>query len=281
MSGARYHSTPTFPAVGGASVAGHPHLTRLSTAGRDALAGRGCPAHPRQQASRSGGRGSWIGGVVAGSVVAAVVAGGVGAVAGRGARQLLARMARGVVLRGPWCELAVAVAWAATGAAWGGGWLPGGWLPALLGLGWLGSAVAAVDLRHHRIPDALTLPALPLALLCVLPLGVDAAGRAVGGAALAAAAHAAVHLLARRAMGAGDVKLAAPLGAVLGAAAWPAVPLAALLAGVLTAGAGAVGLATGALRRGAGVPHGPSMVAAACLITTWLATTPTGLSPPG
>ncbi len=223
---------------------------------------------------------------MAGSALVAVVAGGAGVVLGAGAgsaaRRLLARLGRGVVLRGPWCEAVVAVVWAGAGLAWGSGRLPGPWVPALLGLGWLGAAVAAVDLRHRRIPDALTVPALPVALLCVLPLGADAVGRALGGAGLAAVAHAAVHLLlGRRALGGGDVKLAAPLGAVLGAAAWPAVPLAALLAGLLTTGAAVVGLATGALRRGAAVPHGPSMVVAAGLVTGWLVVAPAGLPPPG
>jgi leader peptidase (prepilin peptidase)/N-methyltransferase len=215
------------------------------------------------------------------AVLVAVLVGAAGALAGRVARWLLARMARGVVMRRPWCEAVVAVAWAAVGVGWAEGWVAGPWVPALLGLGWLGAAVAAVDLRHHRIPDALTLPALPAALLCVLPLGADAVGRAVGGAALAVAAHAAVHLLRRAALGAGDVKLAAPLGALLGAAAWPAVPLAALLAGLLTAAVATAGLATGALRRGAALPHGPSMVVAAALVTGWLAVVaPTGLPPP-
>ncbi|MCO1658763.1 prepilin peptidase [Pseudonocardia humida] len=222
---------------------------------------------------------------MAGNVLVVALVGGIGAVVGAAAgwvaRRLLARLARGVVLRGPWCEVALAVGWGAVGTGWASGRVPGPWLPALLGLGWLGVAVAAVDLRHRRIPDALTLPALPLALLCTLPLGVGVTARAAAGAAVAAAAHAAVHLLSRRALGAGDVKLAAPLGAVLAAAAWPAVPLAALLAALLTAGAGVVGLVSGSVRRGAAIAHGPSMVLAAGLVTAWLVTTPTGLPPPG
>jgi leader peptidase (prepilin peptidase)/N-methyltransferase len=214
-------------------------------------------------------------------VLAGAVGAGAGALAGRGARRLLARLERGVVLRRAWCEVALALAWGAIGLGWAWGRVAPQWLPALLGLAWLGVAVTAVDLRHRRIPDALTLPALPLALLCALPVGGDAPVRAAAGAAVAAGAHAAVHLLSRRALGAGDVKLAAPLGAVLAAAAWPAVPLAALLAGLLTAGAGAVGLACGTLRRGAALAHGPSMALAAALVTTWLVITPNGVPPPG
>ncbi|WP_214408250.1 prepilin peptidase, partial [Pseudonocardia lacus] len=135
--------------------------------------------------------------VVVGAVVVGAAAGWS---AGWLARRLLARLRRGVVLRRPWCEAVVAVSWGAVCLGWAGGALPAARVPVLLGLGWLGAAVAAVDLRHRRIPDALTLPALPVALLCALPLGADGAVRALGGAALAAGAHAAVHLASRRAL---------------------------------------------------------------------------------
>jgi leader peptidase (prepilin peptidase)/N-methyltransferase len=104
--------------------------------------------------------------------------------------------------------------------------------------------------------------------------------------------HLALHLVDRRAVGAGDVKLAAPLGAVLAAVAWPALPLAAALAAsftVLLAVAGAIGAVIGSPVRigsrapvpagarasperrwrlaGRAVPHGPSMLAASWLVT--------------
>jgi leader peptidase (prepilin peptidase) / N-methyltransferase len=214
-------------------------------------------------------------------VCAVLLAALLGAVAGAGARLVLGRLSRGATVRPLGCEVAVALAWAAVGLGWAAGAVPGRWVPALLGLGWLGVATAVVDLRHHRIPDALTLPALPLALACAVPLGGAAVLMAVAGALAAVGGHAAVRLLAPRAMGAGDVKLAGPLGAVLGAAGWPAVPLAAALAALLTAAVGVVGLLTGALRRGSAVPHGPSMVAAAGAVTAWLVVGATGVPPPG
>lgn len=200
----------------------------------------------------------------------AVVAAGAGVVAGAGARRLLRRLRRGAVVRPPWCEAVVGVLWGTVGAGWAAGAVPGEWVPVLLGLGWLGVAAAAVDLRHRRLPDALTLPALPLAVLLLVPVGSGAVLRAVAGAAVAVVAHALVHLLVPRALGAGDVKLAGPLGAVLAAAAWPALVAAAVLAAAGTAAVGTVGLVTRRLARNSPLPHGPSMLAATWVVTTWV-----------
>jgi leader peptidase (prepilin peptidase)/N-methyltransferase len=135
----------------------------------------------------------------------------------------------------------------------------------LLGLVWLTVAAGAADLLHQRLPDALTLPALPVALLLLTPLGEEAVRRAVGGAAVALTAHVAVHLAVPPAMGAGDVKLAAPLGAVLAAASWEALAIAGLLAAVLSGALAATALV--ARGRGGAVPHGPSMLVAGLLVT--------------
>jgi leader peptidase (prepilin peptidase)/N-methyltransferase len=202
---------------------------------------------------------------------AGICAGAAGAAAGGGARLLLGQLRRGARIAPPWCEIAAGVLWAAVAAAWAVGVIPAAWVPALLGLGWFGVAAGGVDLAHRRLPDALTLPALPVALLLLLPLGPTAVMHGLAGAALAVGAHGAVHLVVPRAMGAGDVKLAAPLGAVLAAAGWPALVLAALLAAVLTAVLGVAGLATRRLGRRAALPHGPSMLAATWLVTSWLA----------
>lgn len=197
-----------------------------------------------------------------GVVVAALLFGAAGAGAGAAARRLLARLRRGARVRAPVCEVAVAAVWAVPGALWAAGAVRGAWLPVLLGLGWLGVAAAVVDLCHRRLPDALTLPALPAALLLLVPLGPAAALRGLAGALLAVAAHAAVHLVAPQALGAGDVKLAAPLGAVLASSSWAALVVAAGLAALLTGLAAAALLAAGRAGRGAAVAHGPSMLLA-------------------
>ena len=205
-------------------------------------------------------------------LVTSLLLGALGVLAGAGARLLLGRLRRGARVPPPWCELGVAAAWAATGALAGAG-LPVRWVPVLLALGWFAVAATAVDVARHRLPDALTLPALPVALLLLAPLGAAAVLRGLAGAAVAAAAHAAVHLAAPAAMGGGDVKLAAPLGAVLAAASWPALLLAGALAAVLSGGPAAVLVATRPRggRRGAALPHGPSMVLAAWLVTAAVA----------
>ncbi|GEL16599.1 prepilin peptidase [Pseudonocardia asaccharolytica] len=189
-----------------------------------------------------------------------------GASAGAAARLLLARMRRGARVPPPWCEAGVALLWGLTGLSWAAGGLPARWLPVLLGLGWLAVAGAAVDVLAHRLPDALTGPALPAVLLLLVPLGTAVLLRAVAGAAVLLVAHAAVHVLAPGALGAGDVKLAATLGAVLAAASWPAVLLGVLGAAMLTGLVAVVGLGCGRIGRGATVPHGPAMLAAGWLV---------------
>lgn len=188
-----------------------------------------------------------------------------GLLAGAGARLLLRRLRRGTRVPPPWCELGVAAVWAGTGAAAQAGVVPARWLPVLLAVGWFAVAAGAVDVAAGRLPDALTLPALPVVLLLLVPLGGSAVGRAVAGAAVAVAAHLVVHLAAPAAMGAGDVKLAAPLGAVLAAASWEALVSAGLLAAVLSGALAATVLV--ARGRGGAVPHGPSMLLAGLLVT--------------
>jgi leader peptidase (prepilin peptidase) / N-methyltransferase len=187
-----------------------------------------------------------------------------GLLAGVGARLLLRRLRRGTRVPPPWCELGVAVAWAGIGTAAQAGVVPWRWVPLLLALGWLAVAAGAVDVRARRLPDALTLPALPVVLLLLIPIGGSAVWRGVLGAAVAVAAHLAVHLAAPAALGAGDVKLAASLGAALAAASWEALVVAGLLAALFS---GAVA-ATVLVVRGSGstLPHGPSMLLAGLLV---------------
>ncbi len=206
-------------------------------------------------------------GTVAGVVVGTAVGGGAGMVAGAAARRLLATMRRGIRVRAPVCEATTGALWAVTGCLWGAGRLPTPWLPAMLGLGWLGVAAGLVDVRLRRLPNALTAPAAGVAPLVLVPLGLGAVGRGLLGALVAVVGYGIVHLLRPSALGAGDVKLAAPLAAVLGAASWTALATAAVLAAVLTGAVGLVVVCAGRGPPGATVPHGPSMLAATWLVT--------------
>ncbi|MET7768999.1 A24 family peptidase [Nocardia sp. NPDC005366] len=119
-------------------------------------------------------------------------------------------------------------------------------------LGWF-------DLRHRRLPNPLT--GAGAAVILGYAVATTRFTVAVAGGLLLGMAYLTVHVLAPAALGAGDVKLAAGLGAASamgGAQAWV---WAALAAPALTALAGVAVLAA---RRGDhGVPHGPSM----CLAT--------------
>lgn len=193
-----------------------------------------------------------------------------GLLAGGVARFLLARLRRGTRVRAPACELAVGALWGLTGALWGAGVLAPPWLPALLVLSWVGVAAGAVDLRLHRLPDALTLPAAVAVPMALLPLGAATVSRSLLAGLAGAAAYAVVRGVAPAALGGGDVKLAVPVGTLAGAVSWPSLALAAVLAALLTAmlalGAAVRAAARGQPARASPVPHGPSMLVAAWLV---------------
>jgi leader peptidase (prepilin peptidase) / N-methyltransferase len=195
-----------------------------------------------------------------------------GALAGRFGRLLLRRLRRGARVDPPWCELAVAAAWGVAVVRCGAGGQPWWWLPVPLALGWFGTVLTATDLRHRRLPDVLTLAAYPVlgALLAVAAAAGGGAGlllRAVAGALVFGGAHALTHLLWPAALGAGDVKLAGSLGAVLGAVSLPALALAAVLAALVTAVFALVSAVAGRRGRWPGLPHGPGLVLAAWTIS--------------
>ena len=111
-------------------------------------------------------------------------------------------------------------------------------------LGWWLLLVATLDVEHHWLPDALTLPMIPLGLIAGWaalgpPLVDRAIGAAAGFAALEALRIGYAWARGREGMGGGDPKLFAAIGAWVGALQLPFVLL----------GAGLLGLAAAALMR--------------------------------
>lgn len=130
--------------------------------------------------------------------------------------------------------------------------------PLTLGLVWLALVtprLVAVDIAEHRLPDAITLPSLAIALGSVL-LDRGELGTATWCAALYGLLLLALHLVGG--MGLGDVKLAPALGLLAGGlGALPAVaaPLVAFLVGGVAAVVVLIHRGTGAA-----MPFGPAML---------------------
>ncbi|MFI5608137.1 prepilin peptidase [Amycolatopsis sp. NPDC051903] len=127
------------------------------------------------------------------------------------------------------------VAWRSGADAWARWWWPVPWLLTVVGV-----PLSLADLKHRRLPDALTLPAYP-AMAVALGLAAATGGGpallvdAVAGTLVFGGAHLAVHRALPGRMGAGDVKLAGVLGAVLGALGWVSMVFAAIAAAVVSA----------------------------------------------
>ena len=125
--------------------------------------------------------------------------------------------------------------------------------------------LAVIDLEQRRLPDVIVLPALAVAL--VVRPGGDL-GTTVAGAGAALALFLLLYALGRRlygpgALGMGDVKLAALIGAVVGLERLAlALPL-----GIFLAGAAAlVLLLSGRATRGDSLPYGHFMALAAVVV---------------
>lgn len=197
----------------------------------------------------------------------------IGAATGLAGRRVL--RAVGADVPPPCCELAALLLWAAVGWRWlSGGWAVW-WLPVPLAVTAFAVPLVFADLRHLRLPTVLTLAAYPVVAAAIgVAAGVVGAPLALraglGGLAFAGT-HALVRLLNPAALGAGDVKLAGSVGAVLAAVGWAALPVGACLAALITVAFSVLRLvsAIAADRRSrwwrTGVPYGPGL-----LVATWL-----------
>jgi leader peptidase (prepilin peptidase)/N-methyltransferase len=166
----------------------------------------------------------------------------------------------------PGIELA-ALAVAVSAALVLSGWL----LWASLALGWTLLALAAIDLRHYLLPDALTLPliAAGLAMAWLIEparLGDHALGAAAGFIGFAVIAWSYRRLRGREGLGRGDAKLLGAGGAWLG---WQALPSVVALAAVVALAVALAGALLGAkLGTTTKIAFGPYLALAIWLV--WL-----------
>ncbi len=144
-------------------------------------------------------------------------------------------------------------------------------LPAMVWLAVAGLVLSVVDLREHRLPDAVLRPAATV-LLLLLGLATAAAGtsrplvRALLGAVLTGGFLLLAVLARPGGLGLGDAKLGLLTGAALGWVSVSAV-LVGLLAGLLLGGAAALVLvAVGRATRTTPVALGPALLAGALLV---------------
>ena len=169
-----------------------------------------------------------------------------------------------------WVALLYAVVWASL--AWrlgAAGHLAV--LPAYLYLGALGVALAAIDADVHRLPDALVLPAYPVALVLLATASLGTGDWwALARAAMAGAGlwllYLVLALVSPGGLGFGDVKLAGVLGLFLGWLGWGPVIEATFLAFVIGGLVGVVLLVARRVSRTSHIAFGPAM-----LVGAWLA----------
>ena len=141
-------------------------------------------------------------------------------------------------------------------------------LPAFLYLAAVGVTLSLVDLRSHRLPNALTLPSYPIAaaLLGVAAVAGSASGslgRALLGGTASYLLLLALRLASPSGVGFGDVKLAGILGMYGGWLGWRAWTLSLLTASLYAGAVGVVLLATGRAGPRSRVAMGPYLVAGA------------------
>jgi leader peptidase (prepilin peptidase)/N-methyltransferase len=145
-------------------------------------------------------------------------------------------------------------------------------LPAFCVLGVVGVPLAAIDLACRRLPDALTLPAYPVALALLAaaaPAVPDGGAHLLGALAGLAAAwlvFAAQALIYPAGIGWGDVKLAGLTGAYLGWIGLHALVAGLIAAYLLAAVTGLALLAARRLTRKSALAFGPFLLAGALLI---------------
>lgn len=126
--------------------------------------------------------------------------------------------------------------------------------------------ITVIDLKHQIIPDKITLPGIPIGLVCssvVLPTGF---ANAAIGLVLGGGGFYLIALLSRGGMGGGDIKLMGMLGAFMG---WKAVILTTMVGSFLGAAAGIFLMYVKGRGRKHPVPFGPFLAFGALVSLFW------------
>jgi leader peptidase (prepilin peptidase)/N-methyltransferase len=141
-------------------------------------------------------------------------------------------------------------------------------LPAYLYFAAVTVPLAVIDLRTLRLPNVLTLSAYPIvAVLLLLPALAEGSWssytRATLAGAIVLALFLVLHLVNPSGMGLGDVKLAGPMGAMLGWVSWQAVFAGVVIGFVLAGLTGIAMIVTRRANRKSALPFGPFMLTGA------------------
>lgn len=147
-------------------------------------------------------------------------------------------------------------------------------LPAFLSLAAAAVLLTVIDLKHHVLPDRVTLPALGAG--AVLLTGAAAVhgdwaalARAVVAAVVLFLVFLVLALIAPTGLGFGDVKLSALIGLYLGWLGWAAVLVGAVAAFLVQAVLALALLATRRIDLRGELPFGPAMLLGAALAIGW------------
>lgn len=119
--------------------------------------------------------------------------------------------------------------------------------------------VTCIDLSHQIIPDVITLPGIPLGLLCaatILPVGLlnSVLGILLGGGLLWGLAVLSPYLFGKEGLGGGDIKFLAMIGAFLG---WKPTLLTIMVSALAGSFVGLTLIACRVIRRDQYLPFGP------------------------
>ncbi|WP_299036579.1 A24 family peptidase [uncultured Pseudokineococcus sp.] len=148
------------------------------------------------------------------------------------------------------------------------GWSPE--LPAFLYLACVAVALTAIDLEHHRLPDAIVLPSYVVGAVLLTGAAVaqgdwGALLRAAIGLAVLWLGYFALALAKPGGMGFGDVKLAGLLGLHLGYLGWAELAVGSFAAFLVGGLVGIALLVTGRAGRKSAIPFGPFMLLGAAI----------------